>query len=102
MDFAAKQARQFAADSKTEAGAAVFPASAGIGLLEGFKNQPLLVGGDSAAGGRASEGDHCRGSVENRGFRTPAPHGGRDLKTDAAFTGKLECVRQQILQYLLQ
>ena len=37
--------RQFAADGKAQAGAAIFAARAGVGLLEGLKDDLLLVGG---------------------------------------------------------
>ena len=45
MDLAAEQARQLAADRKAEAGAAVFPAGAGIRLLECLEDQLLLLQG---------------------------------------------------------
>src|SRR6202043_61020 len=43
VDFTAEQACKFAADGETEAGAAVFPAGAGIRLLERLEDQLLLL-----------------------------------------------------------
>ena len=60
MDFAAEQARQFAADRKAEAGAAIFAAGAGVGLLERLEDQLLLVLRDADAGIGHFEGDHRR------------------------------------------
>ena len=60
MDFAAEQACQFAADGKTEAGAAIFPAGAGVGLLERLEDQLLLFQGNADAGIGHLEGDDGR------------------------------------------
>ena len=45
MNFAAQQAREFAADGKAEAGAAVFAAGAGVRLLERLEDQFLFFQG---------------------------------------------------------
>src|SRR5207237_6778402 len=42
-DFPAKQARELAADGKSESRAAVFAAGRSVGLLEGFENDLPLV-----------------------------------------------------------
>ena len=72
MDFAAEQARQFAADGEAEAGAAIFPAGAGVGLLERLEDQLLLFQGNADAGVGHLEGDHGRRMVEDRMFGAPA------------------------------
>ena len=48
-DFAAQQRRQFAADREPQTSAAVFTGSAGVRLLERFKNQALLLRSDTEA-----------------------------------------------------
>ena len=57
LDFAAEQHGQFAADGETEAGAAVFAGGAGVGLLEGLEDEPLLFRRDADAGILDGEGD---------------------------------------------
>ena len=42
LDFATKQARQFATDCKSQAGSAVLPAGAGVGLLECLEDDSLF------------------------------------------------------------
>ena len=102
MDFAAEQAREFAADGETEAGAAIFAAGAGIRLLERLEDQLLLFQGDADAGIGHLEGDDGRRVVEDRMLGAPAADGGRDGQLHAALGGELEGVRQQVLQHLLQ
>ena len=60
MDFAAEQACEFAADGKPEAGAAIFAAGAGVGLLERLEDELLLFRGDADAGVGHFEGDDGR------------------------------------------
>src|SRR6185369_17160937 len=62
-DFTAEQPGNFAADRQTEPGAAVFPAGAAIGLLEGFKNNLLFFWRDADAGIADGEGDNRAGMV---------------------------------------
>ena len=50
LDFAAEQIRKLAADREAEAGAAVFAAGAGIGLLEGLEDDALLLERNADAG----------------------------------------------------
>src|SRR6185436_19025090 len=70
--LSAEQVRQFAADGEAEARSAVLPARAGIGLLEGFEDDPLLLGGYPDARIRDLEGDHRRRDAQNRVHRAPA------------------------------
>src|SRR5436309_66030 len=55
VDLAAEQARELAADRKTEAGAAIFAAGAGVGLLERLEDQLLLLERNADAGVRHFE-----------------------------------------------
>ena len=57
LDFAAQQARQFAADREAEAGAAVFAAGAGVGLLERLEDDLLFLERNADAGIGDLEGD---------------------------------------------
>ncbi len=50
VDFATEQAGQLTADGEAKARATVFPAGAGVGLLEGFEDQLLLVLRNADAG----------------------------------------------------
>ncbi len=102
MDFAAEQACKFAADGKAEARAAIFPAGAGVGLLERLEDQLLLLQRNSDAGVGDFEGDDRRGMIQDRVIRAPASYGSRNIQPYAAFRRELERVRQQILQHLLQ
>ena len=56
FDFSAEQHGQFTTDGKAEPGAAVFPGSAGVGLLEGFEDESLLFRRDTDAGVFDGEG----------------------------------------------
>ena len=49
-DLAAEQAGDLAADRQAEARAAVLPARAAVGLLEGLEDDLLLVSGNADAG----------------------------------------------------
>ena len=60
LDLAAEQHGQFAADGEAEAGAAVFAGGAGVGLLEGLEDEPLLLRRDADAGVLDGEGDDLR------------------------------------------
>ena len=102
MDFAAEQAGQLAADGKTKAGAAIFAAGRGIGLLECLEDDLLLLLRNADAGVGDFESDDSGGLIEHRMIAAPAADGGVDAKPNAALGGELECVRQQVLEHLLQ
>ena len=102
MDFAAEQAREFAADRKAKTGAAVFAAGAGVRLLECLEDQLLLLQGNADAGIGDLEGDHGRRGVEHRMIRAPTAECAGDLQPHFAFAGELEGVGEQVLQHLLQ
>ena len=61
LDFAAEQHGQFAADGEAQAGAAVLARGAGVGLLEGLEDEPLLLRRDADAGVLDGEGDDLAG-----------------------------------------
>src|SRR5262245_62614071 len=48
------------------------------------------------------EGNDGRRAVQHGMFRTPTRSRGRNTQRYAAFLRKLECIRQQVLQYLQQ
>ena len=60
VDFAAKQAGQFAADGEPKARAAVLAAGGGIRLLERLEDDLLLLVRDADAGVGNFERDHGR------------------------------------------
>ncbi len=102
MNFAAEEIGQLAADGEAQAGAAIFPAGAGVGLLKRFENQFLLLLGNANAGIGHLEGNNGRRMVEDGMFGAPAARRRRHAEANPALRGEFERVRQQILQDLLQ
>src|SRR5262245_16270403 len=102
MDFAAQQARQFAADGKTQAGPTVLSAGAGIRLLEGLEGVPLFFERNADSGIGHFQRDYRRRLIENRVLLTPASDRSRSVEAYAAVFGELEGVRQEVLEHLLQ
>ncbi len=102
LNFAAEQTREFAADGKSEARAAVFAARAGVGLLERFENDALLFGKNADARVGDFERDHRAGAAEDRVLVAPTVVGDADRKAHAALLGEFEGVREQILEHLLE
>ena len=72
FDFAAEQRRKFAADGQAQAGAAVFAAGAGVGLLKRLENEFLLFRRDSDAGVGHRNGDGCPRGSQHRMVRRPS------------------------------
>src|SRR5271154_4446545 len=70
-NLAAQQTRQFAADGKAQAGAAVPSAGGSIGLLEGFKDDALLFLCDADAGVGDGQSDYVLGAVQDGMSGTP-------------------------------
>ena len=64
LQFTAQCARDFAADGKAQAGATVFAAGGAVGLLEGFKDDALLVFRDADAAVVDGNGQHLAGLVQ--------------------------------------
>ena len=102
LDFAAEQHGQLAADGEAEAGAAVFARGAGVGLLEGLEDEPLLLRRDADAGVLDGEGDDLLGLAEHRVIGAPALRGEIDAHFDVAVRGELDGVGQQVLEDLLE
>ena len=69
MNFAAEEVGEFAADGEPKPSTAILAAGAGIGLLERFKDDLLLLERNADAGVGHFEGDHGRRLAENRMFR---------------------------------
>ena len=78
------------------------PVRACVRLLKRFEDDPLLLRRDADAGIRDLERDHGGRVVEGRMFDTPPFAGAVDAQAHTALVGKLEGVRQQIFQHLLQ
>ena len=91
---------QLAADGEAQAGAAVLARRAGVGLLEGFEDDPLLLGGNADAGVGDRELDHLLGLRQHRVIGRPAEHRRPDVQAHAALRRELHGVRQQVLDDL--
>ena len=87
-EVAAQQPRQVARDRQAEAGAAVLPVRAAVGLPEGLEDDHLLVLGDADAG------------VAHRECDTPSSSPACDAHRHLAGVGELDRVRQQVRQDL--
>ena len=102
FDLAPQQHRQFAADGQAQAGAPVLACGAGVGLLEGLEDQPLLVGRHANAGVFHREGHHLLRLGQHRVVNGPALLGHLDTDVHVALRGEFHRVGQQVLQDLLQ
>ena len=74
-DLAAQQPRDFAADRQSQAGTAVLAAGCHVHLLEGLKDDLLLVERDADAGVAHGEGQHALCTVQRLHFRAPSLRG---------------------------
>ncbi|MNJ38136.1 hypothetical protein D3C77_329770 [compost metagenome] len=88
-DLATEQACQIARDRQAQAGAAITPIGGAIGLVEGFEDTLLLVGGDANAAVAHRE-DHT-------GARLIA-----DRQANLPVLGEFHGIGQQVLENLLQ
>ena len=88
--------------ARPEAGAAVLARGAGVGLLEGLEDEPLLLRRDADAGVLDGEGHDLLGLAEHRVVGAPALRGEIDAHVDVAVGGELDGVGQQVLEDLLQ
>ena len=73
MDLAAKKIGKLAADRQAEFSAAILATGAGIGLLEGFENDALLINRDSNSRIGDFEGNNRRTDLEANGWVTIRP-----------------------------
>jgi hypothetical protein len=71
-DFAAQQMRKLAADGKPESRPAITPRRAGVGLLEGFEDDALLLKRYPDTGVADRELDHGRCLRERRVIDRPS------------------------------
>src|SRR5262249_43153000 len=101
-DLAAQQVRKLAADRETQTGTAVLAGRAGVGLLERFEDDLLLLRRDADAGIADRELDDRRRNAEGRVIVGPAALRDAHVQPHAAVARELERVRQQVLQHLQQ
>src|SRR5258708_17698525 len=101
LDFSPKQARQFTADCQTKPGASVLATGTGIGLLEGLEDDALFFEGNADTGIRNLERNNRSRLAENRMILAPAALRRRYRQANPSTFGKLESVREKILQHLL-
>ena len=87
-DVAAQPSGELARNGEAEAGASVAAVSGAVGLAEGFEDYLLLICGDADAAVT-----HRERHALVRGVQNPQTH--------RTILGELECVREQIAQYLL-
>ena len=92
LNLAAKQAGELTADGEAEAGATVFAAGAGIGLLEGLEDDLLLLLRDADSGVGDFEGDDGAAGSSIACSGAPAAGARRNRKPHAAVLGELEGV----------
>ena len=97
-DFAAQQHGQFAADGQAQAGAAVFARRAGIGLLEGLEDEPLLLRRDADAGVLDGEGDDLLRLAQHRMIEAPARRGEADTHLHMACEVNLTALESRFLR----
>src|SRR6202167_6490934 len=97
LNFTAEQTREFAADSETEARAALFAARAGVGLLECFENDALLFRKNADTRVGDFECDHRAGAAENRVLVAPTVVGDSARKPPVPFPGEFAGVGEQFL-----
>src|SRR5439155_25816706 len=98
----AEEIGELAADGEPEPGAAVAPAGAGIGLLEGLEDDLLLLEGNADAGVADLESDHRWRLPQDRVIRVPSSRSVRYAQSDAAALGELEGIGEEVLEDLLQ
>src|ERR1700722_13278228 len=90
--FTAKQRGQFAADRQTEAGAAISPRSARVGLLEGFEDKSLLLRRDADARILDSEGNDFVRLAEHRVVGCPSSRRQFDADLHVTVCGEFDGV----------
>jgi hypothetical protein len=95
-DLATQEAGDLTADRQTKAGAAILPAGGAVCLLERFEDDALLVLRNADPGIGHGKFDPLTAGPQRRTF------GGRDPQRDSPAVGKLEGVREEIAENLLQ
>src|SRR5438552_6085568 len=94
--------RDFAADRQPQAGTSVFSSDRSIGLLEGLKDDPVFVGGNTDTAVDHRKGEYLICVFE--GLVAVHPSGCDDLnaKRNLSFRCELERVGEKVFQDLLQ
>ena len=90
------------ADREAKASAAILATGTGIGLLESFKNKPLIFIGDADTGIGDLEPHYDRCLPKHWMTAAPIASSARDFEAHAAPFGKFESVGQEVFQDLLQ
>ena len=101
-DLAAKHARQLATDREAETGAAVLPARAAVRLEERFEDCRLFVCRNADAAIADRKRQNTLGAVETLIFGRPPGGGRRQPQIHVATLGKLERIRKQVFQDLIE
>src|SRR4029077_13527016 len=101
-DLSAKQSSKLAANCQPKPGPAITPAGAPIRLLESVKNCRLLVSGNSNSTVADRKCNHTFCPRQRRRIGAPATGNGTYPQFNVPELGKLERVRQQILQDLIE
>src|SRR5690242_8339473 len=100
-DLPTQQTSEIAADGKAQAGSTVLSAGGAIRLLEGFKNNFLLVGGDSNTGIHYGERQRGFEAAQDRVSRRPSASDVIDAQRDRSSLGEFQRVGHQVLEDLL-
>src|SRR3981081_1307299 len=98
----AEQPRQLAADGQTKSGAAVAAARAAVRLLKGLENCRLFIRRNTDPAVAHGQGKNGLRFLERRVIGAPARVSLGYSQFHLAALGELECVRQQILQNLVE
>ncbi len=97
-----QQVCELAADGKSKSRSTVLAARGSIGLLERFKDNPMLVRRNPDSRVNHGERDHLVCVVQHAVAGGPAFFRGLDPERHTAFMRKLERIRQEIPQDLLK
>ena len=98
LDFAAEQIGKLAADREPETRAAVLAAGAGIRLLEGLEDDPLLLRRDADAGIGDLEGDDRRRVLQRRVIGAPALAAGNTRRLTPPWAVNLKAFDRRFLR----
>src|SRR5262249_61661663 len=90
LNFAAQQARELATDGQPQSSPTELAARAGVGLLEGFKNDALFFKRNANTRVGDLEGHHRCHPFEDWMVVAPATHSRGDTQAYTALLGKFE------------
>src|SRR5262249_11052189 len=100
--LAAEEARDLTTDGEPEAGAAVLAIGRSIDLLERLEDDAVFVARDSDTRVRYRERDDRAPLREGGGLESRTCRRRTHVERDLADIGEFECVREEVLQHLLQ